>query len=151
MTTARAAALNGGTGREPAAKSVQNPCTCSALVLRADSGFDLVMSDEQLPDPNTPEWSVAWAAREVLRRHLGPRYDRNLPSFPRKGGDGADAPQRLAADKEAAEPTALNLRSPAGPQIGVAMARAAGNHPVLSDLGHREVINVACSFCFKCG
>ncbi|MGH2397478.1 MAG: hypothetical protein ACRDFW_10940 [bacterium] len=81
MTTARAAALNGGTRREPAAKSVQNPCTCSALVLRADSGFDLVMSDEQLPDPNTPEWSVAWAAREVLRRHLGPRYDRNLPSF----------------------------------------------------------------------
>jgi hypothetical protein len=54
MTTARAAALNGGTGREPAAKSVQNPCTCSALVLRADSGFDLVMSDEQLPIRTLP-------------------------------------------------------------------------------------------------
>jgi hypothetical protein len=39
------------------------------------------MNDEQLPDPNTPEWSVARAATEVLRRHLGPRYDRNLPSF----------------------------------------------------------------------
>lgn len=34
-----------------------------------------------IPDPETPEWSVFWAAKEVLRRHLGPRFDRNLPSF----------------------------------------------------------------------
>ena len=40
------------------------------------------MADQDpLPDPETPEWSIAWAAKEVLRRHLGPRFDRNLPSF----------------------------------------------------------------------
>lgn len=33
------------------------------------------------PDPETPEWSIAWAAKEVLRRHLGPKFDRRLPSF----------------------------------------------------------------------
>jgi len=30
-----------------------------------------------MPDPESPEWPVAWAAKEVLRRHLGPK----LPMF----------------------------------------------------------------------
>ena len=36
---------------------------------------------DPLPDPETPEWSIAWAAKDVLRRHLGPRFDRGLPSL----------------------------------------------------------------------
>jgi hypothetical protein len=36
---------------------------------------------DDLPDPATPERSIAWAAKEVLRRHLGPLFDRHLPSF----------------------------------------------------------------------
>ena len=36
---------------------------------------------DPMSDPETPEWSIAWAAKDVLRRHLGPRFDRNLPSF----------------------------------------------------------------------
>ena len=35
---------------------------------------------DQMPDPNTPEWPIAWAAKEVLRRNLGPKFDRSLPS-----------------------------------------------------------------------
>ena len=34
-----------------------------------------------MPDPETPEWPVAWAAKEVLRQHLGPKFDRRLPLF----------------------------------------------------------------------
>jgi hypothetical protein len=34
-----------------------------------------------MPDPESPEWPVAWAAKEVLRRHLGPKFDRRLPLF----------------------------------------------------------------------
>ena len=34
---------------------------------------------DPLPDPSTPEWPIAWAAKEVLRRHLGPKFDRHLP------------------------------------------------------------------------
>jgi hypothetical protein len=60
-------------------ENVQNPCTRSELVLATDSGFDLRMTDDQLPDPNTPQWSLAWAAKDVLRRYLGPKYDRGLP------------------------------------------------------------------------
>jgi hypothetical protein len=37
--------------------------------------------DDPLPDPSTPEWSIAWAAKKVLRMHLGPKFDRRLPSF----------------------------------------------------------------------
>jgi hypothetical protein len=33
------------------------------------------------PDPETPEWSIWWAAKEVLRLHQGPRFDRRLPSL----------------------------------------------------------------------
>jgi hypothetical protein len=33
------------------------------------------------PDPETPEWPVAWAAKEVLRRHLGVSFDRRLPQW----------------------------------------------------------------------
>jgi hypothetical protein len=33
-----------------------------------------------MPDPDTPEWPIAWAAKE-LRRHLGPTFDRRLPLF----------------------------------------------------------------------
>lgn len=36
---------------------------------------------DPLPDPETPEWPIAWAAREVLRLHLGPKFDRRLPLF----------------------------------------------------------------------
>jgi hypothetical protein len=36
---------------------------------------------DPMPDPETPEWPVAWAAKEVLRRHLGPKFDRRLPLF----------------------------------------------------------------------
>ena len=36
---------------------------------------------DPMPDPETPEWPVAWAAKEVLRRHLGPKFDRRLPVF----------------------------------------------------------------------
>ena len=36
---------------------------------------------DPMPDPETPEWPVAWAAKEVLRRHLGPKFDRRLPMF----------------------------------------------------------------------
>ena len=35
--------------------------------------------DDLLPDPSTPEWPIAWAAKEVLRRFLGPKFDRRLP------------------------------------------------------------------------
>ena len=36
---------------------------------------------DPMPDPESPEWPVAWAAKEVLRRHLGPKFDRRLPLF----------------------------------------------------------------------
>jgi hypothetical protein len=36
---------------------------------------------DPMPDPETPEWPVVWAAKEVLRRHLGPKFDRRLPLF----------------------------------------------------------------------
>jgi hypothetical protein len=38
---------------------------------------------DPMPVPESPEWPVAWAAKEVLRRHLGPKFDR-LPLFPAK-------------------------------------------------------------------
>ena len=34
---------------------------------------------DPMPDPSTPEWSIAWAAKKVLRLHLGPKYNRLLP------------------------------------------------------------------------
>jgi hypothetical protein len=37
--------------------------------------------DNPVPDPDTPEWPIAWAAKEVLRRHLGPKFDRRLPQW----------------------------------------------------------------------
>jgi hypothetical protein len=36
---------------------------------------------DPMPDPQSPEWPIAWAAKEVLRRRLGPKFDRRLPSF----------------------------------------------------------------------
>ena len=33
------------------------------------------------PTPRRPEWPLAWAAKEVLRRHLGLKFDRRLPLF----------------------------------------------------------------------
>jgi hypothetical protein len=36
---------------------------------------------DPLPDPSTPEWPIAWAARKVLRLHLGPKFDRHLPAL----------------------------------------------------------------------
>ena len=32
-------------------------------------------------DPSTPEWSVAFTAKRVLRMFLGPRYNRRVPVF----------------------------------------------------------------------
>jgi hypothetical protein len=40
-----------------------------------------IADEDPVPDPETPEWPIAWAAREVLRRHLGPKFDRRLPSL----------------------------------------------------------------------
>jgi hypothetical protein len=42
------------------------------------------MSDDpdRMPDPESPECTVAWAAKRVLRLHLGPRYKRFLPRMP---------------------------------------------------------------------
>jgi hypothetical protein len=34
-----------------------------------------------MPDPHSPEWPIAWAAKEILRRYLGPKFDRRLPSL----------------------------------------------------------------------
>jgi hypothetical protein len=36
---------------------------------------------DPMPDPSTPEWPIAWAAKEILRRYLGPKFDRRLPSL----------------------------------------------------------------------
>ena len=36
---------------------------------------------DPMPDPESPEWPVAWTAKEALRRHLGPTFDRRLPLF----------------------------------------------------------------------
>src|SRR5262245_26445265 len=33
------------------------------------------------PDPESPEWPITWAAKEVQRRHLGPKFDRRLPRW----------------------------------------------------------------------
>jgi hypothetical protein len=32
------------------------------------------------PDPETPEWTIAWAIKRALRLHLGPRH-KYLPSI----------------------------------------------------------------------
>lgn len=29
---------------------------------------------DPMPDPATPEWTVAYALRQLLRRHLGPKH-----------------------------------------------------------------------------
>ena len=34
---------------------------------------------DQMPDPETPEWTIAWAIKRALRMHLGPRHE-YLPS-----------------------------------------------------------------------
>ena len=34
---------------------------------------------DPMPDPHSPEWTVAWTAKRVLRTHLGPRVKRFLP------------------------------------------------------------------------
>jgi hypothetical protein len=40
------------------------------------------MSDtEPMPDPETLEWPTAWGAKEVLRRHLGHKFDGHLPQW----------------------------------------------------------------------
>jgi hypothetical protein len=36
---------------------------------------------DPMPGPSTPEWPIARAAKEVLRRYLGPTFDRRLPSL----------------------------------------------------------------------
>ena len=37
--------------------------------------------DDPTPDPRAREWSIAWAVKEVLRLHLGPKFDRRLPRY----------------------------------------------------------------------
>jgi hypothetical protein len=29
---------------------------------------------DPLPDPSTPEWTIAWAIKRALRLHLGPKH-----------------------------------------------------------------------------
>jgi len=29
---------------------------------------------DPIPDPETPEWTIAWAIKRALRKHLGPRH-----------------------------------------------------------------------------
>jgi hypothetical protein len=36
---------------------------------------------DPMPDPETPEWPIDWAAKEVPRRPLGPKFDRRPPLF----------------------------------------------------------------------
>jgi hypothetical protein len=38
-----------------------------------------MIDDDPMPEPGTPEWTVAWAAKRVLRVHLGPHVKRFLP------------------------------------------------------------------------
>jgi hypothetical protein len=33
---------------------------------------------DPIPDPSTPEWTIAWTIKRALRLHLGPRH-RYLP------------------------------------------------------------------------
>jgi hypothetical protein len=40
---------------------------------------------DPMPDANSPEWSIAWAAKKVLRLNLGPKFDRRLPAYLAKG------------------------------------------------------------------
>jgi len=35
---------------------------------------------DPMPDPSTPEWTVAWAIKRAMRMHLGPRH-KYLPAI----------------------------------------------------------------------
>jgi hypothetical protein len=42
--------------------------------------YEGMADEDSMPHPGTPEWA-AWAAKEVLRRHLGPKFDGRLPQW----------------------------------------------------------------------
>jgi hypothetical protein len=64
--------------------------------------YEQMADPDPMPDPGTLEWPIAWAAKEVLRRHLGPKFDRRLPPVPRQGNPGADAADQVAHQQGAA-------------------------------------------------
>jgi hypothetical protein len=35
--------------------------------------------DDHMPDPRSPEWTIAWTIKRELRAHLGPKFKRFLP------------------------------------------------------------------------
>jgi len=55
------------------------PVACTLFLSCSHSGH--MAETDPMPDPETPEWPIAWAAKEVLRRHLGPKFDRRLPQW----------------------------------------------------------------------
>lgn len=60
----------------------QRPATASRLhCVPVLFSYEHMPDDNPMPDPQTPGWPIAWAAKEVLRRHLGPKFDRRLPTL----------------------------------------------------------------------
>ena len=53
---------------------------CSVLLLFS---YGHMADPEPMPDPETPEWPVAWAAKEVPCRHLGPKFESAPAAVPR--------------------------------------------------------------------
>ena len=37
-----------------------------------------MQDDDPMPDPHSPEWTVAWTVRRMLRMYFGPRLKRFL-------------------------------------------------------------------------
>jgi hypothetical protein len=35
---------------------------------------------DPMPDPESPEWTIAWTIKRELRMHLGPKFKRYLPT-----------------------------------------------------------------------
>jgi hypothetical protein len=63
---------------------------------------------DPLPDPESPEWPIAWAAKEVLRRHLGPKFDRRPVGVPGRGDHRTHAPNAVAHHQTAAGAASLH-------------------------------------------
>jgi hypothetical protein len=36
--------------------------------------------DDPMPDPKSPEWTIAWTIKRELRTHLGPKFKCYLPT-----------------------------------------------------------------------
>jgi len=85
-----------------------------------------------IPNPNSPEWPIAWAAKEVLRRYLGPKFGRRRPSF--LATAIVELMRHAMADHQrAAEPTAFD---PWRMMAGIFIDRT---DPTFDDLGRRRV------------